>query len=184
MDKQAGIYRIDVAGTFYYGQSTDLAARRKDHLKRLKGQAHGNSRLQRTYDKYGEFSFKVVLYCETSELDRYEQWYLDRYQPMEKCANVATCAEAPARGRKHTEESKAKMSQAMSKPCSTRRRQAILDARKNPIKVVLNCGKALLFSRSREAADHFGIRETSLNRWLKGTRVPPAKYHISTVARA
>ena len=183
MDKSAGIYRIDVAGTFYYGQSSDLQHRRRDHLKRLKGQGHGNPRLQYAYNKYSDFTFKVVLYCETSELNRYEQWYLNQYQPMTKCANIATCAEAPARGRQHTEESKARMSVAMTRPCSARRRQAILDARKNPVKVVLNCGKALLFSRSSEAAEYFGIQETSFNRWLNGTRVPSPKHHINTLAR-
>ena len=111
MRGQSGIYRIDVGGTYYYGQAADLYHREAHHRSRLNARGHANPQLQNAYDKYDEFSFKVVLRCETNELDRYEQFFLDAYQPLKKCANVCPTANS-VRGRKHTDETRAKIGAA------------------------------------------------------------------------
>lgn len=109
-----GIYKITCGSTYYYGQAQDLKKREWTHRSYLREGQHHNRHLQNAYNKYEEFTFEVVLYCETSELDRYEQWFLDTYQSLEKCANIAKDATAPTRGLKmpHSTEHKAKLSAA------------------------------------------------------------------------
>jgi len=109
---KAGIYKLTINDTFYYGQTQDLDQREKQHAYNLRELRHHNRHLQRAYDKYGDLTFEVVLRCETTDLNRYEQWFLDTYHSMEKCANMAKDVESPMRGRPMTEEAKDKISKA------------------------------------------------------------------------
>ena len=85
---KAGIYRIAVSrgnklDLFYIGQTRNLKNRKAAHLSYLRGGYHGNSRLQRAFDKYGEnaFTFEVLLICEptASIMCLYEQAIVDSY---------------------------------------------------------------------------------------------------------
>jgi len=87
--------------------------------------------LQRSWDKYGEdaFEFSVFAYCAVENLLENEQILLDLYVGKEDCYNIAKDAVAPFRGKKHTEETRAKLSAAMKgKPKSEEHRRKTSEA--------------------------------------------------------
>jgi len=105
--KVSGIYRISIGPrTFYWGQSQNLRKRDSAHLYYLRSGAHNNRHLQASFNKHGEaaYTFEVSLLCPVEDLDMQEQFALDIYHGTPGCVNVAVCAEAPARGRKQSEE--------------------------------------------------------------------------------
>ena len=75
-----GIYMIQnkVNGKIYIGQAGDIKDRWKQHKSYLNGGYHVNKHLQRSWNKYGEesFEFSILLECEESQLNTYEQYYI------------------------------------------------------------------------------------------------------------
>jgi len=117
-----GIYEIcnlyDGKATAYVGSSVDIEGRWRDHRNRLQRGVHVNEHLQRAWQKYGAAAFAWTIIEEIqgeANLIEREQYWLDRYLENPKtCYNMACCAEAPMRGRKHTEEAKRKLSEAQT----------------------------------------------------------------------
>ena len=111
MDKIGGIYQIknQLNNHRYVGSSADVYKRYGHHKRSLRNGKHSNSHLQRVWDKYSieSFVFQFLLLCPEKDLIKYEQAYLDRGH----CEyNIATCAEASARGAVRSEETRAKLS--------------------------------------------------------------------------
>lgn len=84
----SGIYRIvvdrsDKPAMFYVGQTVNLRDRWAGHRRLLRIGKHKNIRLQRSFDKYGEvsFRFETLIVCERRKeiLSLYEQRVLDSY---------------------------------------------------------------------------------------------------------
>jgi len=112
-----GIYEIinldDGKMTSYVGSSADVKRRWAEHVAELRTERHGNPRLQRAWDKYGEGAF---LFCVLEEvvdeasLLESEQHWLDRAFEMGGTYNTATTAgsSGPA-----SEETKRKLSEIM-----------------------------------------------------------------------
>ena len=111
-----GIYIIEnlLNGNIYIGSSNDIKSRWTVHKSILRGNFHENTHLQSSWNKHGElnFIFEIVLLCEEFELFRYEQWFLDNIVRWGIDYNIAKFADAPMRGRNHSEETKIKMSLA------------------------------------------------------------------------
>lgn len=114
MSKQSVIYLISWTNNpyFYVGQAQNFNRRKAQHLYEIKNQKHSNSKLQNVYNKYGEPQFQILEYCEVEELNTIEQWYLNEFIGKENCLNIASFAEASARGLKRSEEARKKMSEA------------------------------------------------------------------------
>lgn len=76
-----GIYRITntINGKVYIGSSVDVRGRFNSHKSDLKLNKHGNSRLQRAWNKYGEqaFVFEIIEECAPDTVRSIEQRYLD-----------------------------------------------------------------------------------------------------------
>ena len=113
----SGIYRIInlVTGKSYIGSSAHVVKRWKDHKRFLKSAYHPNPKLQSSFDKHGESAF-VAIIIEAVPEDRLierEQHYLDSLEAVKKGYNLADQAGSPMRGRKHSEETKARVSQAL-----------------------------------------------------------------------
>lgn len=108
-----GIYQIKnvINGNAYIGQSVELNRRSRDHFQRLKNNNHENGHLQKAFKKYGKenFSFDILLYCESFEITRYEQKIVDILKPEYNICKE--CVDSP-KGIKRTDESKHKMSLA------------------------------------------------------------------------
>ncbi len=79
---KSAIYRIINIKTdkFYIGSAISFEKRQNDHFKALSKNKHGNSRLQRAFNKYGKenFKFEIIeeIFEKTKLLER-EQYYLD-----------------------------------------------------------------------------------------------------------
>ena len=113
---KSGLYKITnkVNGKVYYGSAVNIAKRWRDHRSALRRGVHKNPHLQSSWNKYGEhaFEFSVFAYCGKENLTDNEQILLDLYAGDKNCYNIALDATRPWLGRKHTEESKAKMAEA------------------------------------------------------------------------
>lgn len=159
----------------YIGQSTNLKSRINSHKSMLKHNNESNVLLKRATEKYGykNFEIEVIKYCVEEELDYYELYFIQYYgsykrnkgynielggnqnkhlskEQIEKMRKTKKGKlmgkENPFYGRKHTEESKKKISEAKkgNKGClgrfmSEETRRKIGEANKwNRIKIV-NC---------------------------------------------
>ena len=101
----AGVYKIQntTNGKFYIGSSSiNIYSRFKKHLNFLRKGNHANSKLQNSFNKYGEASFKLIVIelVEKGILNR-EQHYMDSLKPF---YNIAKIAGAPMADRKHSKE--------------------------------------------------------------------------------
>jgi len=109
----SGIYQLlnTVTGGCYMGQSVNVFDRKRGHFAALRNGKHVNRHLQYAYHKHGEgsFRFRVLLYCEPSELTRYEQAVTDLCCPSYKLRLL--CVESN-RGNRVSKETKVRMSKA------------------------------------------------------------------------
>src|SRR3989304_8168972 len=96
-----GIYKIQNTVTHdeYVGQSVNIEKRITEHARHLRCGDHDASHMQRAFNKYGNECFvdSVLLQCESCELTRYEQWYLDSFQFT---YNANRAAEKPPQSKK------------------------------------------------------------------------------------
>ena len=111
----SGVYAIihRDSGRWYVGQSKSVKNRWKEHRNHLRRGTHRNSRIQSAWDRYGEdaFDFVILILAPIHLLNDLEQAYLD--DPETSHFNIARCAEASARGRKHSPEHRAKLSASL-----------------------------------------------------------------------
>lgn len=123
MDKVVGIYKIEnaVNGKVYIGQSTNMARRWVEHRHELKKGIHDNDYLQKSYDKYGteSFLFKIIEECDKDVLCSREQYWIDKYKvSKESVYNLQLSImdvngeNNPFFGKKHTKETRKRMSDA------------------------------------------------------------------------
>jgi len=83
---ESGIYKIIniINDKFYIGSSKNLNRRKIDHFKLLRKNKHNNKKLQNSFNKYGEdnFIFEILLFCENSELEYYENKLICKFHPQ------------------------------------------------------------------------------------------------------
>lgn len=115
--KVSGIYlitckRYGYLPLLYVGQSTDCFQRWIHHKSDLKGGRHPNWKLRKAYSANGReaFSFSVLEECPPESLNAAEQFWLDELLGHKRCLNLASDATSGMRGRRHTAETKAKLS--------------------------------------------------------------------------
>lgn len=122
-----GVYQIEVNGKIYIGSASQSISRRwSNHLTELRRGVHGNSRLQRAFNKYGEenFKFSIIEIVENPQDCIFvEQKYIDEFHPELNICLIARSSLGikrsnetkrkignASRGRRHTEETKKKIS--------------------------------------------------------------------------
>ena len=83
-----GIYCIEnnVNHKKYIGQSIHINRRWSEHRYHLNNNTHDNDYLQKSWNKYGPacFDFKILEYCDVSELDSKERNYIALYNTFDK----------------------------------------------------------------------------------------------------
>lgn len=155
----SGIYKItnNNNGRFYIGSSTNLNRRKGEHFRELKRNAHRNSYFQRAYNKEPvAFEFKIICLCDEQLLLFYEQRFLDFYPDT---YNVSKSALVMNRGRKHSEETKRKISSSLRGLMATPIFQ--LDVSGNLIKE---------FFSIREAANLLNLDPSNISKACRGKR--------------
>ena len=109
-----GVYMIrnKVNNKIYIGQAIDIKGRWGRHRRELKDNKHVNKHLQRSWNKYGEESFKfsILLECEESQLNTYEQYYI--FELMTYDSRVGYNNTYGGDSGRPTEETKKKMSES------------------------------------------------------------------------
>src|SRR5713101_4847321 len=112
-----GIYKICCLTTvgFYVGSAVNLRRRWIAHRAQLRRNGHFNKKLQRTWNKHGEqsFRFEVLEFVLFPELltDREQHWFTVANPFGKNGCNVAPTAGSPL-GVRHTPEVRARMSAA------------------------------------------------------------------------
>lgn len=113
--KSSGIYIIvnTQSGYIYIGQAQSLRKRWNEHRRDLNKGCHHNEHLQRSWNKYGEksFKFQVLENCSLEQLNEREQHYLDVYMAKGICYNMSPDA-ITTRGYHHSEETRRKIGEA------------------------------------------------------------------------
>jgi group I intron endonuclease len=158
LPSSSGIYKICCVSNrgFYVGSAFNLNGRLWRHIKELRRGRHTNTRLQRAYDKYGEWSlrFSVVILCSIASLLDEEQKTIDKFYGTPRCFNMAAKAGRPPShlGRKRSPETCAKIG-------ASHRGQIITDEQRQKISAAL-IGKPLSeetrrkMSASRNGKNH------------------------------
>ena len=133
MVRKGGIYKIQSIvrpDRLYVGSAVYFASRWGVHRMLLRNGKHHSKKLQRHYDKHGEadLQFVILLECPRTSLLREEQKFIDELRPFFNCSPTAgsqfgfkQSESAKLKnsinkkgnkywvGKKHSEESKAKM---------------------------------------------------------------------------
>lgn len=120
-----GIYAISCGTKLYIGQSKNIESRIRKHFQELRRGVHHNTKLQNSFNFYGEtrFSWRIVCECPEDRLDELETWYIKKFDTVsggfnleyggnrsKKLSEETKCKIAMAiTGKKHTEESKEKI---------------------------------------------------------------------------
>ena len=163
----SGIYKIAVGDRFYFGSSVEIEKRWMYHRRDLRGGRHSNVIMQRCWDKYGEaaFTFEVVDTCPPEETLEVEQLYLDLVIGVPGCMNLAKTATAVMAGRKHAEESKAKIIASLQgNTYAGREVGAFIDGDLvNSCPSAGRCGKEL------------GLSPTTVQKWCNGKLPQPGQ---------
>lgn len=119
-DEVIGIYRIfnRITGCQYVGQSRRVKKRLADHFNLLRGGRHPNRHLQNSFKKHGEtaFGYEIEVECEGPEdLNALEGALLKGEACFASDRGLYNIAREPGlvmTGRKHSEETKRKISQS------------------------------------------------------------------------
>lgn len=112
---RSGIYFIlnTVSLKLYIGSAVYFARRRSEHFTRLAKGIHHNEHLQRAYNKYGPdaFDFIIIELVSLDKLIERETYYIAKHKTTEEEFGYNKCPFGVSSiGRKHSEETKAKMS--------------------------------------------------------------------------
>ena len=115
--KVSGIYKIinKINGKYYVGSSINIYKRWKEHIKDLNNNRHHSIYLQRSWNKNGSENFKFIIETlkQPKDLLITEQQYLDIAKlEYDKTYNACWNATSIMLGRKHTEETKLKISKS------------------------------------------------------------------------
>lgn len=109
-----GIYMIQnkVNNKIYIGQAVDIEDRWGEHRRGLRGGYHHNKHLQNSWKRDGEenFEFTVLLECEESNLNMYEEYYI--FDLMTFDPRVGYNKDYGGKSGRPTEETKRKLSEA------------------------------------------------------------------------
>lgn len=184
--KISGIYKIinKVNSKYYVGSSYNICgnsfARWEGHVRKLNRNCHPNILLQNSWNKYGKDNFKLIIIEKVSvnELLIIEQIYLDIAKAeRDKCYNIVYDALSPMKGRKHSKETKEKMSlntlgnknTFYGKHMNNEQKKKISDSLKKTLKIP-EIKEKMILNRSKRIgilAPNYGKRHTNKtkNRW-------------------
>lgn len=122
---QHAVYRLVNTRTqqCYIGSSRRVRKRVAEHFRLLRHGIHPNPKLQKSFEEYGEeaFSWDVEVVCEDpDELGVIEECFLSEEASFQTPVffNISHTAKEPMKGRKHSEETKARISESKKKNMS------------------------------------------------------------------
>jgi group I intron endonuclease len=210
--KNSGIYRIESKvkpERVYIGSAVHLSKRWTTHLWGLKNDRHHSTKLQNHFNKYGESDlvFIIVEHCLPDFLITREQYYIDSLNPyFNECKIAGNClgkkwSEEMYRkkiGRKHSEESRKKMSKSLignkrtlGYKHSEESKRKMGDSHKGLIKSIETCNKlskslmghtVSVESRKKISEGHKGKRASDETRQKMSELRKGIKYNLGRIA--
>ena len=88
INKTCGIYCIEniITHKRYIGQSINIEDRWCCHKRKLNNNSHDNDYLQKSWNKYGESNFKLLILeiCSQEDLDIKEIEYIEKYNTLDR----------------------------------------------------------------------------------------------------
>jgi group I intron endonuclease len=95
--KVTGVYAIEAVGSDwrYIGSAVCIKGRLNMHKRELEAGKHSNKLMQRVFDKYGEFIYRVIEECPRDVLRVREQFYIDTDGGMLMNLDRTVCELAP-----------------------------------------------------------------------------------------
>lgn len=115
---KSGIYCIEntKSNKKYIGQSVNIEDRWRRHISELNNRTHHNSHLQNAWDKYGKdcFKFYVLEYCDVSDLDEKERYYIGIYNTTDRDSGYNLQSGGQS-SNSHSDETKKKISESNKK---------------------------------------------------------------------
>ncbi len=104
------IYAITCSDKYYIGSTKNFHKRMAEHKGLLEKGTHKNAYMQRVFDKYGGFEYKILESVEDDKLVDREQVHIDRHYDDVKCMNASPHAHRAYNP--WTDESRKKMSES------------------------------------------------------------------------
>jgi len=86
-----GVYEIWIGDKFYQGRSIDIEARIAAHQATLKQGKH-NKYMQAAWNKHQTFDWHVLVECDASSAQLYEQAFIDANLRLPNCMNLSDSA--------------------------------------------------------------------------------------------
>ena len=115
---KSGIYCIEntKSNKKYIGQSVNIEDRWRKHISELNNKTHHNDHLQNAWNKYGEdcFKFYVLEYCDISDLDEKERYYIGLYNTTDRDSGYNLQSGGQV-SNSHSDETKKKISESNKK---------------------------------------------------------------------
>lgn len=178
---QSGIYLITCAHPdgrhrYYVGQTSCFKKRVSAHVSRLKSGKHHNKKLQGAWLKYGPsvFKFELIEECEPERLDDLEQWWLGELIGHHCVFNIGTDPGAFMRGRKFSEDHKAKISAALTGI----KRGPMSEAQRQLVRERFSGRSRSIESRLKQSISQSGSGHHAFGKF--GSQSPSAKKVIGT----
>lgn len=177
-----GVYRWvnNLNGKIYIGSSNNLSVRFYTYYSLL-SLAKSSRPMERALLKYGfsNFSLEILEYCNSGDLLKREQYYLDNLKPEYNIVKTA----GSTLGYKHTEKSLQKMRDfALSNEVLTRKRLATENAtssRRISILVEnIKTGEKFEFKSLVEAGKGLGVSRAAVSQALINNRILKKIYSI------
>lgn len=113
----SGIYCIENIenNKKYIGQSKNVNDRWRRHVGELNNGNHYNNYLQNSWNKHGEenFKFHVLEYCDDTELDKKEIYYIELYNTTNRDLGYNLKSGGQNGGSVYSEEARKKMSNSV-----------------------------------------------------------------------
>lgn len=209
-----GVYCIEnsINGMRYVGKSEDITARWRVHKHHLRSNTHINVHLQRAWNKYGEDAFRFYVIEETDkdaindaekkwikQLDTYRHGYNRTEGGEGQSGNKLTEEQKrhlsemnkgprnPNYGLKRSEETRQRMSKAMShprKPLTEEHKQKISESAKrvdhsSQRRPVIWLETGMIFESITEASKQTGYSIQAISHVCTGGRKSTHKQHFS-----
>ena len=112
-ERTCGLYVIRCAGngSRYFGSAVNIAQRWRQHRYDLRKGRHSNTRMQRTWNKYGElsFSFSVLVVLERDDRLETERKLLATVRDDPATLNMSACPTGGMTGRRHSPETRERL---------------------------------------------------------------------------
>lgn len=185
------IYRLDFdcgdgRRYSYWGSTIDFKKRMRQHRNHLRKGKHCNRRVQRTFDKHGDFEESIVMLSSRDTLAEDERCMIVRHYRQDYCLNLTMETISPMRDpevqRRNAEAVRAVQQteewRAATKVAAERRAQcpewrrnvtaALHEAHSKKVELTFPSGEVRAFDSVSAAAQEIAANQPTLSSWLLG----------------